>query len=69
MRQLLVDQVVGGGLIEGVVKVEDLVVQVLGEVHLLFGLMDQHSTSPRYRHDIDLLFYDLCNTRDSQSQH
>ena len=41
MRQLLVNQVIGGTFIEGVVKVEDLVVQVLCEVHLLFWLMDQ----------------------------
>lgn len=41
MRKLLVDQIIGGSLIKGVVKVEDLVVQILGEVHLVFWLVNQ----------------------------
>lgn len=51
----LVDQVVGGGLIKGVVKVEDLVVQVLGKIHLLFWLMNQQGPFSRYRHHVYLL--------------
>lgn len=61
---LLVDQVVGGTLIEGVIKVKDLVVQVLGQVHLLFWLMDQQNTHPRYRHHINLFPVDLCTRQE-----
>lgn len=63
MKTLLVDQVIGGGLIKGVVKVEDLVVQVLGKVHLLFGLMNEQGASPRYRHHIYLLPANLWETQ------
>lgn len=68
MRPLLVDQVVCGGLIKGVIKAEDLVVQVLGEVHLLLWLMNQQGTVSRYRHHIYLLSSDLWKTQESQSQ-
>lgn len=40
-KTLLVDQIVGGGLIEGVVELEHLVVQVLGEIHLLLRLVHE----------------------------
>lgn len=33
-KKLLVDQIISGGLMEGVVKLEYLVVQVLGEINL-----------------------------------
>lgn len=68
MKSLLVDQVVGGGLIKGVVKVEDLVVQVLGKVHLLFWLMNEQGTFSRYRHHIYLLSINLWETEECQSQ-
>lgn len=42
---------------------EDLVVQVLGKVHLLFGLMDEQGASPRYRHHIYLLPTSLWETQ------
>lgn len=56
MREgLHVDQVVGGSLVEGVVKVENLVVQVLCKVHLLLWFMNQQDTFTRHRHHIYLL--------------
>lgn len=67
MKLLLVDQVVGGCLIKGVVKVEDLVVQVLGKVHLLFWLMNKQGTFSRYRHHIYLLSINLWETQECQS--
>lgn len=48
---------------------EALVVQVLGEVHLLFRLMDQQSTVSRDRHHIDLLFNNLWSTQECPSQY
>lgn len=45
---------------------EDLVVQVLGKVHLLLWLMNQQGTISRYRHHIYLLFSDLWKTQGSQ---
>lgn len=68
MRSLHVDQVVGCRLIKGVVEVEDLVVQVLGKVHLLFGLMNKQRTFSRYRHHIYLLFINLWKTQECQSE-
>ena len=38
----LVDHVIGGILIEGIVKAEELVLQELGKVHLQLGLVHQH---------------------------
>lgn len=56
MREgLHVDQVVGGTLVEGVVEVENLVVQVLCKVHLLLWFMNQQDTLTRHRHHIYLL--------------
>lgn len=56
MREgLHVDQVVGGTLVEGVVEVENLVVQVLCKVHLLLWFMNQQDTFTRHRHHIYLL--------------
>lgn len=40
VRFLLVNQVIGGGLIKGVVKLEGLILQVLGQVHLVFWFMN-----------------------------
>lgn len=63
MRSLLVNQFVGDSLVKGVVKVEGLVVQVLGKVHFVFWLMDQQCTLSRYSHNIYLLPIILWNTQ------
>lgn len=65
---LLVDHIIGGGLIKGVVELEYLVVQVLGEIHLLLGLMNKQGTFSWHRHHIDLLFGHLWKTSASEAE-
>lgn len=55
LEGLPVDQVVGGRLIEGEVKMENLVVQVLCKVDLLLWFMNQQDTFTWHRHHIYLL--------------
>lgn len=61
-KLLLVDQIVGGGLVKGVVKLEYLMVQVLGEIHLLLWLMNKQRTVSWHRHHIDFLSVGLWKT-------
>lgn len=66
--KLLVDQIISGGLIKGVVELEYLVVQVLGEIHLLLRLMNKQGTFSRHRHHIDLLSVRLWKTPTSKAE-
>lgn len=65
---LLVDQIVGGGLVKGVVELEHLVVQVLGEIHLLLGLVHEQGTFSWHRHHVYLLFVHLWNRTCSSAE-
>lgn len=48
---------------------KDLIVQVLGEVDLLFWLMNKQSTSSRHRHHVYLFLVNLWKTWETKNLH
>lgn len=55
--QLPVNQVISGVFIERVIKMEGLILQVLGQIHFLLGLMQQQGSITR---DCDHINLFLC---------